>query len=100
LKALWRQKDHGNISIPCIFPYGRNDIHSSNKGWRSGAYGRLVKHFGLQMMTTARRFIRNDEDCDDAVQDALISFSMGLTDLKPTRLSLLGCIASPSIAVS
>jgi RNA polymerase sigma-70 factor, ECF subfamily len=34
---------------------------------------RFVKLFSSQMMATARRFMRNDEDCDDAVQDALIS---------------------------
>lgn len=34
---------------------------------------RLVKHFGPQMMTVARRFMRCEEDCNDALQDAYIS---------------------------
>jgi RNA polymerase sigma-70 factor (ECF subfamily) len=37
------------------------------------ACGKLVKQFGPQMLATARRFMRNDEDSDDAVQDAFIS---------------------------
>jgi RNA polymerase sigma-70 factor (ECF subfamily) len=34
---------------------------------------RLVTLFGPQMMTVARRFMRCDDDCNDAVQDAFIS---------------------------
>ncbi len=34
---------------------------------------RLVTHFRPQMMTVARRFMRCDDDCNDALQDAFIS---------------------------
>ncbi len=37
------------------------------------ACAKLVTHFGPQMMTVARRFMRCDDDCNDAVQDAFIS---------------------------
>jgi RNA polymerase sigma-70 factor (ECF subfamily) len=34
---------------------------------------RMVTLFGPQMMTVARRYMRCDDDCNDAVQDAFIS---------------------------
>jgi RNA polymerase sigma-70 factor (ECF subfamily) len=37
------------------------------------ACAKLVALFGPQMMTVARRFMRCDDDCDDAVQEAFIS---------------------------
>jgi RNA polymerase sigma-70 factor (ECF subfamily) len=37
------------------------------------ACAKLVSLFGPQMMTVARRFMRCDDDCNDAVQDAFIS---------------------------
>jgi len=37
------------------------------------ACAKLVALFGPQMMTVARRFMRCDDDCNDAVQDAFIS---------------------------
>lgn len=33
----------------------------------------LVKSFGPQMLSVARRFMRSEHDCNDAVQDAFIS---------------------------
>jgi RNA polymerase sigma-70 factor (ECF subfamily) len=43
------------------------------KAGDQGACTRLVTIFGPQMMTVARRFMRCDDDCNDAVQDAFIS---------------------------
>jgi len=37
------------------------------------ACGRMVEQYGPQMMAVARRFMRCDEDCQDAVQEAFIS---------------------------
>ena len=37
------------------------------------ACAKLVSLFGPQMMTVARRFMRCDDDCNDALQDAFIS---------------------------
>ncbi len=42
-------------------------------GGDQSACTRLVRLFGPQMMTVARRFLRCDDDCDDALQDAFIS---------------------------
>jgi RNA polymerase sigma-70 factor, ECF subfamily len=36
-------------------------------------FAELVVIFGPQMMAVARRFMRSDEDCNDALQDAFIS---------------------------
>ena len=42
------------------------------------ACAKLVGLFGPQMMTVARRFMRCEDDCNDAVQDAFISAFNGL----------------------
>jgi RNA polymerase sigma-70 factor, ECF subfamily len=39
----------------------------------STAYQELVRRFGGQMLATARRLLRCDEDCADAVQEAFLS---------------------------
>ncbi len=52
------------------------------------ACAKLVALFGPQMKTVARRFMRCDDDCNDAVQDAFISAFNGLARFEAdSRLS-------------
>ena len=52
------------------------------------ACARLVRLFGPQMMTVARRFMRCDDDCNDALQDAFISAFKALANFEAdSRLS-------------
>jgi len=52
------------------------------------ACAKLVALFGPQMMTLARRFMRCDDDCNDALQDAFINAFNGLARFEAdSRLS-------------
>ena len=38
-----------------------------------GAYEQLVRQYGVAMLAVARRFLRDDDDAHDAVQDAMVA---------------------------
>jgi len=54
-------------------PQGEAALVAQVKAGDQVACNRLVTLFGPQMMAVARRFMRCDDDCNDALQDAFIS---------------------------
>ncbi len=65
------------IIDPVLAPYRSQQeeaaLVAQAKAGDQVACNRLVTLFGPQMMAVARRFMRCDDDCNDALQDAFIS---------------------------
>ena len=52
------------------------------------AYEELVRRYSPRLLAVARRFLRNEEDARDAVQDAFVSAFRGISSFEGgSRLS-------------